>query len=272
MALDGPDRRRPGHLVDPGPARTRFDRWAAEWLATTARLKPKTRARYESDHRVHVLPVFAERAVGSIQQVDVRRFVAELVAGGSAPGTVFDARKVLRLVLTTAEGSGAIRGNPCTGVRVTAPPKAGMVFLLHRLGGAHPLGQLALAETGLGAQVVDELTKREVLLVPRPRLRARVTALVPDVLPAGVVGHDAASFTGFWRAHASPTLLSAGSRQRHSDTRPVCRARLAGARPDRVAGRLDRSPCARTARPLGWRTRRVLHRLELRMRGADQVV
>ena len=32
-----------------------------------------------------------------------------------------------------------------------------------RLGGAHPLGQLPLAETGLGEQVVDELTESAVL-------------------------------------------------------------------------------------------------------------
>lgn len=98
-------------------------------MATTAHLKPKTRAGYESDLRVHVLPVFGERAVGSIQQVDVRRFVADMVAGGAAPGTVRNARKVVRLVLSAAEGSGAIRGNPCNGVRVPMSPKANMVFL-----------------------------------------------------------------------------------------------------------------------------------------------
>ncbi|MDP9441704.1 MAG: hypothetical protein M3P34_05935 [Actinomycetota bacterium] len=76
-----------------------------------------------------MLPVFGERAVGSIQQVDVRRFVLDMVAGGAAPGTVCDARKVVRLVLSAAEGSGAIRGNPCNGVRVPMSPKANMVFL-----------------------------------------------------------------------------------------------------------------------------------------------
>lgn len=36
---------------------------------------------------------------------------------------------MLRLVLNTAEGSGAIRSNPCNGVRVPASPKVEMVFL-----------------------------------------------------------------------------------------------------------------------------------------------
>ena len=118
-----------GDYIDPRLARSRFRDWADEWMATTAHLKPKTRAGYESDLRVHVLPVFGDRAIGSVQQVDVRRFVADMVASGAAPGTVRNARKVLRLVLAAAEGSGAIRGNPCNGVRVPASPKADMVFL-----------------------------------------------------------------------------------------------------------------------------------------------
>ncbi len=102
---------------------------ADEWLATTAHLRAKTRVGYESDLRVHVLPVFVHRSIGSIQQVDVRRFVADMIAQGAAPGTVRNARKVLRLVLGTAQGSGAIRTNPCDGVRVPASPKTEMVFL-----------------------------------------------------------------------------------------------------------------------------------------------
>lgn len=118
-----------GEYVDPRLARSRFDDWADEWLATTAHLKPKTRAGYATDLRVHVLPVFADLSVGSIQQVDVKRFVADMLAEGAAPGTVRNARKVLRLVLGTALGSGAIRANPCDGVRVPASPKTDMVFL-----------------------------------------------------------------------------------------------------------------------------------------------
>jgi len=35
-----------------------------------------------------------------------------------------------------------------------------------RLGGAHALGEFALAEAGLGPKVVDELTEREVVFDP----------------------------------------------------------------------------------------------------------
>lgn len=54
---------------------------------------------------------------------------------------------------------------------------------------AHALGELALAESGLGTQVVDELTEREVVLDLGPRVRGWLAALVLDVVPTGIVGH-----------------------------------------------------------------------------------
>ncbi len=53
----------------------------------------------------------------------------ERSAAGAAPGTVRAARKVLRLVLETARREGAIRTNPCDGIRVPPSPKADMMFL-----------------------------------------------------------------------------------------------------------------------------------------------
>lgn len=73
--------------------------------------------------------VRAGQPIGSIQPSDIRRFIAAEVASGAAPGTVRGARKVLRLVLATAQAEGAISANPCDGVRVPASPKADMVFL-----------------------------------------------------------------------------------------------------------------------------------------------
>ncbi len=52
-----------------------------------------------------------------------------MIERGSAAGTVRSARKVLRLVLATAEEGGAIKSNPCNGVRVPRSPRTEMVFL-----------------------------------------------------------------------------------------------------------------------------------------------
>jgi integrase len=118
-----------GDYIDPALARVALSEWAEEWIATTAHLRAKTQVGYRSALRAHVLPAFGRMPIGAISQVDVRRFVADMVASGAAPGTVREARKVLRLVLGTAQGSGAIRANPCDGVRVPASPKAEMVYL-----------------------------------------------------------------------------------------------------------------------------------------------
>lgn len=118
-----------GDYVDPRLGRRLFEDWATSWLAGTSHVRAKTYAHYESVLRVHVLPTFADEPIASITPTAVRRFVAERVASGAAPGTVRSARKVLRLVLATALDEGGIRKNPCDGVKVPASPRAEMVFL-----------------------------------------------------------------------------------------------------------------------------------------------
>jgi len=49
------------------------------------------------------------------------------------------------------------RGHAGKGVDAVARSPAFLEPRDHRLGGTHPLGELALTEAGLGAQVVDEL-------------------------------------------------------------------------------------------------------------------
>ena len=118
-----------GDYVEPRLARTLFSAWADLWKSTTVHLKLKTQSDYESALRNHVLPAFANRSVASIQQVDVLRFIADMTDASAGPGAVGAVRKVLRLVLNTAVGSGAIRANPCDGVRVAHSPKEAMLFL-----------------------------------------------------------------------------------------------------------------------------------------------
>jgi integrase len=106
-----------------------FGEWADEWLTTSVHLKPKTTAGYESILRNRVLPVFGETRVSAITQLDVRRFVADLAAAGDEPGTIRNTFNVLRLVFGTALGSGAIRTNPCAGVRMPRSTRDEMLFL-----------------------------------------------------------------------------------------------------------------------------------------------
>lgn len=118
-----------GDYVDPYLGRRTFSAWAEEWLSTTVHVRPKTRAHYESILRVHVVPAFGDQPISAITPAAVRRFIAERTASGAAPGTVRSVRKVLRLVLATAVDDGALRSNPCDGVRVPASPRTEMEFL-----------------------------------------------------------------------------------------------------------------------------------------------
>jgi integrase len=118
-----------GEFLDPRLGRTRFEEWAEEWLRTTVHLKPKTQASYESILRRRILPRFAGARIAAIEQVDVRRFVAELAEAGDEPGTIRNTFNVLRLVFATAVGSGSIRTNPCQGVRMPKSRRQEMLFL-----------------------------------------------------------------------------------------------------------------------------------------------
>jgi integrase len=84
---------------------------------------------YVAALNTHVLPSLGDLPIGRIEQVDIRRMVADLLVAGAAPGTVRGARKVARLVFDTAIGSGALRANPCDGVRVPRSEHDEMVFL-----------------------------------------------------------------------------------------------------------------------------------------------
>jgi integrase len=68
-------------------------------------------------------------AIATITYRDCKYFVDQLLAAGHAPGTVGEARKVLRLVLREALRGDAIRRNPADGVRVVRGRRQEMVFL-----------------------------------------------------------------------------------------------------------------------------------------------
>ena len=118
-----------GDYLDPRLARTTFGEWAEVWLETTIHLKPKTHATYESILRSRVLPAFAKSRIAAIEQIDVRRFVADLANAGDEPGTIRNTFNVVRLVFGTAVSSGAVRVNPCTGLRMPKSPRKEMLFL-----------------------------------------------------------------------------------------------------------------------------------------------
>src|ERR687891_251596 len=117
-----------GDHLRPELARRLFGEWAEEWLHSL-HVKPKTYVGYESSLRNHVLPVFANRPIADISYRECKAFVDGLLRDGLAPGTVGEARKILRLVLGEALRSDAIRRNPADGLRIPRGTRQEMVFL-----------------------------------------------------------------------------------------------------------------------------------------------
>lgn len=118
-----------GEWRDPRLGRVTLAEWADTWLATTVHLAPKTRPGYESILRTRIIPAFGTTPVAAIDKPAVKGFVADLLAAGVPVGTVVKARAVLRMVMATAIDGGAIKANPCDGVKVGRTRRQEMVFL-----------------------------------------------------------------------------------------------------------------------------------------------
>jgi integrase len=120
---------RRGDWIDPRLTRTTFEQWADEYLLTIVHLREITRGDYTRIVDLHLVPAFGEWPISQIEQVDVRRFIAEKQASGLAPKTLQKIRLVLRQILETARGSGAIKANPCEGIRMPRAKQADPTFL-----------------------------------------------------------------------------------------------------------------------------------------------
>lgn len=67
-----------GDWIDPEHGQTTIGAWAPEWLASKRRLKPKTRAGYESLLRSRILPTFADVPLARLERIHVEQWVTEL--------------------------------------------------------------------------------------------------------------------------------------------------------------------------------------------------
>lgn len=120
---------RRGEWIDPRLSRVTFDQWADEYLATIVHLRAVTRGDYRRALDVHLRPALGAWPIAAIETVDIRRFMAERQAAGLAPKTLQKVRLVLRQVLELARSSGAIKVNPCEGIRLPRPVRVEPIFL-----------------------------------------------------------------------------------------------------------------------------------------------
>jgi integrase len=98
-----------GEWVDPDRASTLFRLYAARWLETRSDLRPTTRAKYANLLRLHLLPTFGHRRLGTVSPDTVRAWYHGY---GSRP-VGDDAYRLLRAIFATAVADGWIGRSPC---------------------------------------------------------------------------------------------------------------------------------------------------------------
>ena len=113
LAVAIADRHR-GSWIDPRDGRVTFEAYSQRWLHERATLRPRTRELYEGLLRLHIVPFFALRELGSITPPMVRQWHAEMSrADRPGPVTVAKCYRLLRTIFTTAAADDLIAKNPC---------------------------------------------------------------------------------------------------------------------------------------------------------------
>jgi integrase len=115
-----------GEWVAPEMKRVTVEAWAERWYATTAHLRPNTRASYRMLLDTRILPTLGRLELAEIDTMTVRSWLAELHAANLARATVAKCYRLLRQVLQAAVEAGRLAKNPCTVRGAASEPKVEM--------------------------------------------------------------------------------------------------------------------------------------------------
>jgi len=102
--------------VAPENGKVTFARWVDEWRGTTVDLRSSTRARYERDLRLHILPRFGQAQLAQIRPRHVRVWLAEMSASGIPVSAIRRRFSAFRKIMGDAVAMETIAGSPCRGV------------------------------------------------------------------------------------------------------------------------------------------------------------
>lgn len=114
-----------GQYVDHRRGQVTLAAWAKRYMATTAALKPKTRAGYDSLLRTTILPELGHIMVGELQPITVREWLAALSARGLSASRVRQSFRLLSQLMSQAVENGLRATNPCAGAKPPRLPETG---------------------------------------------------------------------------------------------------------------------------------------------------
>ncbi|MGA9161356.1 MAG: tyrosine-type recombinase/integrase [Actinomycetota bacterium] len=106
-----------GSYLDPALGRVTFGSYTEAFLAGAVDLSPSTRATYETEARLYLLPALGAQPIASIRPADLRALVSDLQARGVGARTIQLVRQTASRVLRQAVEDGLIASNPAARVR-----------------------------------------------------------------------------------------------------------------------------------------------------------
>lgn len=118
-----------GSFAAPARGRITVSEWADRMLHGSPHLKDKTLVGYETNLRLHILPAIGDLQIGQLDKSAVKTLVGGLTADGKGAGTVRNVKNTLSGLCEFAIDAGAIKTNPCKGVKTPKPPADEMQFL-----------------------------------------------------------------------------------------------------------------------------------------------
>lgn len=137
-----------GDWIDPSLGRTTIAEWAPRWLAAKRRLKPKTRAGYESLLRAHLVPALGDVPLAKLERIHVEQWVSGMENSGLSASRIRQGFNVLAAMLDAAVANGMIVRNVARGVELPRIPRKERRFLsepqVMRLAEAVPVEYRAL--------------------------------------------------------------------------------------------------------------------------------
>jgi integrase len=103
-----------GIWINPAAGRITLREYATAWLEQRPNIRPRTRESYESQLRLHILPVLGNTELAKITTRQVRSWNAAMLNAGR-PGAITAAKcyRLLRTILGTAVADELLFKNPC---------------------------------------------------------------------------------------------------------------------------------------------------------------
>ncbi len=176
--------------ADPKLGRQSVASWYEQWWPSTVNLRASTRHRDAGLYRLHVLPVFGDRALASVTQPEMVTFLAGLSGKGLAPATVAKTYQITGKMFGAAVDAGLLAVSPCRRVPLPRGEREEMRFLdpaeVARLADAiHPRYRALVLVGAYGGLRIGELAGLRRSRVDLLRGTVEVVDIVTEV--AGVV-------------------------------------------------------------------------------------